>query len=54
MSFDDRWFLLYAQIVGIQHHPKNNTTDRMTPDECVAATDHYMKGLEGRFPPNSL
>jgi len=51
MNDQDRWFILYAQIVGIQHHPRSNIDKRhrMTPRECVQAADDYMLEYEGRF-----
>jgi hypothetical protein len=49
MTDQDRWFMLYAQIVGIQHHPRNPTSSRMTPRQCVIAADDYMLEYEHRF-----
>lgn len=46
MTREERWFLLYAQIVGIQHHPKNPADERMTPEECVEAADRYLEAAE--------
>lgn len=49
MTPDDLWVLIYSQIVGIQHHPKNDPAHRMTPEECVRAADWYAKAAEERL-----
>lgn len=43
MTAEDIWLLLYSQIVGIQHHPKNDERERMTPEQCALAADTYAK-----------
>lgn len=54
MTLADRWFLMYAQIVGIQHHPRNDERDRMTPEQCVRATDAYMDAFKRRKPEEAV
>ncbi len=49
MNTEDIWLLLYSQIVGIQHHPKNEERERMTPAQCVDAADAYAKAAEERL-----
>lgn len=43
MTPEDIWLLIYSQIVGIQHHPKNDVQDRMSPEECARSADAYVK-----------
>lgn len=50
MTFEDHWFLIYSQIVGIQHHPKNEERMRMTPEQCANAADLYMEEFKKRAP----
>ncbi len=54
MTYQEKWFLLYAQIVGIQHHPKNDEEDRMPPEQCLRATDAYMDAYKRRFPEEAV
>ena len=43
MSENDIWLLIFSQIVGIQHHPKNAEDERMTPEQCARSADAYTK-----------